>query len=378
MSSFYSDELTRMNTFRRELHDYGIKLNPSLVGSTKCTTDGHIMSLDGKFVRIIVEGKNEIGGGKAEPFTESMLYYHQFLEDLKFEVGKLRSFLPCIHIIVFGPCIGFAGSVFMEQIQFDVLVPIIPMFWHSTDLPMQAMAARTFGALKIAIEELEELYTRPIPFYKPKDPYFKCPYPRQYTNSAGVIQEFSYDEPGILRDRLIFFGETVGDGAGSKICIKFVRHYSRHAHDFCASKGHAPKLIAYNPLPGGWNMVIMEALDISDDCFSSRPGSYRLLSKIADLDRQSLEEAITSLMRELHNAGYVHGDLRDANFVVQDNKHFMLLDFDWAGPMQETYYPMHVNRRDIRRPKGASDGEKILAEHDLDMLNYMFYPEQDG
>ncbi|KAG1849261.1 hypothetical protein DFJ58DRAFT_746628 [Suillus subalutaceus] len=314
MSSFYPDELTWMNAFQQVLRDYGIKLNASMDGSTKWA------------------------------------------------------------------CIGFAGSVFTEKVQSDVLVPIIPLFWHSTDLRMQVMAARTFEALKIAIEELTKLYSHPIPSLEPKDPSLGCPYPRSYINSTGHTQEFSYDETQIPKDRLIFFGEIVGGAAGSKICIKFVRHYSPEAHEFCASKGHAPKLIAYNPLPGGWNMVIMDALDIDNDCFSQRPGSYRLLSEIAVLDRQPLKEAITSLIRELHdyNDGYVHGDLRDANIVVGDNNHFMLLDFDWAGPMQKTHYPMHVNRKDIRRSDGAWDGEKMVAEHDLDMLNYIFYPEQDG
>lgn len=56
----------------------------------------------------------------------------------------------------------------------------------------------------------------------------------------------------------------------------------------------------------------------------------------------------------------------------------MLLDFDWAGPIQETYYPMYVNRKNIPLPDDARDGEKIVAKHDLDMLNYLFHSEQDG
>ncbi|KAG2357033.1 hypothetical protein BDR07DRAFT_1188030, partial [Suillus spraguei] len=146
------------------------------------------------------------------------------------------------------------------------------------------------------------------------------------------------------------------------ICIKFTKQ-------FCVSQGHAPKLIAYNHLAGGWNMVIMNSLDIDNSWFLRRPGSYRLLSQIAVLDRQPLKEAITSLIEGLHEAGHVHGDLRDANFVVGDHKRFMLLDFDWAGPIQNTYYPMLVNRRDIRRPDGALDGQKIVPQHDLDMLD---------
>lgn len=120
-------------------------------------------------------------------------------------------------------------------------------------------------------------------------------------------------------------------------------------------------------------MVIMIAIDIDN---AQRPGSYRRLSTMAALDRLPLKEAITSLIEELHNGGYVHGDLRDTNFVAGDDNRFMLLDFDWAGPVEEARYPMYVNRTDIHRPEGACDGKKILVKHDLEMLKYLF-PEQD-
>ncbi|KAG2094007.1 uncharacterized protein F5147DRAFT_554610, partial [Suillus discolor] len=77
---------------------------------------------------------------------------------------------------------------------------------------------------------------------------------------------------------------------------------------------------------------------------------------------------ITSLIQELHKADYVHGDLRDANFVVKNKKDFMLLDFDWAGSKQETHYPIRVDQKDIRRPDDARNGNKITTEHDLEML----------
>ncbi|KAG1795983.1 uncharacterized protein HD556DRAFT_1290262 [Suillus plorans] len=382
MCAFYRDELARMDAFRDVLRKYGIILDPSMVDATKCVTDGHLLSSDGMFVQVILKGKNEIGSGAAEPFLEAMLYHRKFMEESKFEIAKLWSVFPCIHIIVFGrACIGFAGSVLTNKVQSEILGPIIPLFWHSTDVHLQVMAARTFGALKIAVEKLTNLYSCHIPTVEFKNQSPGYPHPRSYIinpTSTDGIQEFSYDETQILRDQLIFFGETFGDAAGSKICIKFVRHYSPEAHKFCAGKGRAPKLIAYDPLPGGWNMVVMDALDIDDDYFPQRPGSYRQLSKMAVVDRQPLKAAITSLIQELHNAGYVHGDVRDANFVVKDNKDFMLLDFDWAGPKQETHYPIRVNRTDIRRPDDARDGEKITTEHDLEMLNFVFDPEQDG
>jgi len=48
---------------------------------------------------------------------------------------------------------------------------------------------------------------------------------------------------------------------------------------------------------------------------------------------------------------------------------FMLLDFDWAGPIGEARYPMNLNRSEgIWRPAGARDGTLILADHDIEML----------
>jgi hypothetical protein len=98
MSSFYTEELVRMNAFRQLLRGYGITLDSSAISST----DGHLLSPNGNFVQVIVEGKNEIGSGGAEPFMQAMLYYRKILKESNVEIAKFRSVLPCIHIIVFG------------------------------------------------------------------------------------------------------------------------------------------------------------------------------------------------------------------------------------------------------------------------------------
>jgi len=240
---------------------------------------------------------------------------------------------------------------------------------------MQAMAARTFGALGIAIKKLEELYKQPMPQLEP-DAYTSllCPYPRAFTEELTKrIQKFSYDVTQNLRHKLIFFG-TVKD-TGKKICIKFVRNYSPEAHRFCAEKGHAPELIAYKPLAGGWNMVVMDDIKISYNRLH-----YRELSLMTVQERQPLNQPITSLIEALHNhcgTGYVHGDLHDTNFLVRgDMGNFMLIDFDWAGPVGQTFYPMFVNRRAIERPDDAQDGMMIKPEHDMEMLEYLFDAER--
>ena len=47
------------------------------------------------------------------------------------------------------------------------------------------------------------------------------------------------------------------------------------------------------------------------------------------------------------------------------------MDFDWSGEIGEVRYSMNVNRGPgLRRPKGALDGELILADHDIEILHY--------
>jgi len=102
MSNAYDDELDRMKVFRQLLRDYAIILDASMIGSTKFVTDGHLLSRNGKFVEVIVEGKNEIGSTGADPFAQCMVYYRKFMEASKEEIAGLRCVMPCIYIVVFG------------------------------------------------------------------------------------------------------------------------------------------------------------------------------------------------------------------------------------------------------------------------------------
>jgi hypothetical protein len=158
--------------------------------------------------------------------------------------------------------------------------------------------------------------------------------------------------------------------------IKFVQQYSEKAHDYCASQGCSPRLLGYETLAGGWIMVVMEAVDVSVYLPFVKSG---LLSPTFPADRE-LRPAVARLVEGLHNEGYVHGDLRDANLLVstdgRQESMFMLVDFDWAGMAGVVKYPANVSRIGIRRPEGAVDGQLIEKAHDLEMLSY-FLPESE-
>lgn len=197
------------------------------------------------------------------------------------------------------------------------------------------------------------------------------PYQSNYMPLSGDPAACNFRYTGYLsadeRHRLIFYGETV-EPIGKKLIIKFVRKYSKDAHLFCAEKGFAPALYGFEELPGDWSMVVMEAID---------PRIYKLYSDIQrDIDeqqRQDLRCKFLKHIRTLHDAGMVHGDIRDTNLLVRmdGNFDFKLLDFDWAGSIDVVRYPMNINRVDIERPVNASDGELVTVEHDLAMVDFM-------
>lgn len=84
----------------------------------------------------------------------------------------------------------------------------------------------------------------------------------------------------------------------------------------------------------------------------------------------AVKERLDEVLGQMHQQGFVHGDVRNVNVMVTNGPTpaVMLVDFDWAGRIGEARYPMNVNREDVYRPEGAVDNELILAEHDMSML----------
>jgi RIO-like serine/threonine protein kinase len=104
-------------------------------------------------------------------------------------------------------------------------------------------------------------------------------------------------------------------------------------------------LRGFEEIPGGWFMIVMDRVD----------GNHSPL-KESDLN-DAMHGLITDAVTSLHQAGFVHGDLRPSNVVrSNDSGGILLLDFDWAGKIGEVRYPMNVNRElDLWRPEEATD-----------------------
>ena len=158
--------------------------------------------------------------------------------------------------------------------------------------------------------------------------------------------------------RLLYIAETTAPGKET-ILIKFVREYSIELHDFCAKRGHAPRIFAFEILPGGWRAIAMEFFASAVQITSSR-----------GLDTHGTRWAseLKQLVNEFHEEDLVHGDLRDANMISGDEYTLKLIDFDWGGKDGQVLYPT-PNLNDELLVGRASDNLKITKVDDIRVLN---------
>ena len=85
---------------------------------------------------------------------------------------------------------------------------------------------------------------------------------------------------------------------------------------------------------------------------------------------QRWKEDLEDVVAKFHAAGFVHGDLRDANIIVGEDGRVRLIDFDWGGKDEQVKYPAHISQlnQELVRERYSQD-ERITKEDDLRVLN---------
>jgi len=115
---------------------------------------------------------------------------------------------------------------------------------------------------------------------------------------------------------------------------------------------------------GGWKIIVME-------------DRYELLTLH---ETTKVKNAVKDAVIRMHNAGFVHGDLRCENILcrkkqrIDDNNvqvDIAIIDLDWAGGVDQktTIYPSFLNPEITRHDDAC--GHQILQEHDNYMVNLL-------
>ncbi|KZT07205.1 uncharacterized protein LAESUDRAFT_620559, partial [Laetiporus sulphureus 93-53] len=287
----------------------------------------------------------ELASGHAEPYLQSGAYYLNLIRTV--EDRRAGTVLPCIILYAAGPHIGFSGAAFSRKIRQDVLTPLLGTDFHHCDEDAFCILVHALRAYKNAVIALEHYYAVDLPLIQArppaKMPQLLFPYPMAYHDTNGREVGFKYIEP-MDTGTLIFRGVT--DHDSRPIVIKFTHRYSKVVHDWCADHLCAPKLLACERIPGRWFMVVMESVPLHEYCNLSR---QRYL--LSHEQMQHVRENVEKFVSKLWEANFVHGDLRDANILVNaDGTDFKVVDFDWSGAIGEARYPSNMNTVTVRRP----------------------------
>ncbi|KAH6901118.1 hypothetical protein BKA70DRAFT_1312451 [Coprinopsis sp. MPI-PUGE-AT-0042] len=148
----------------------------------------------------------------------------------------------------------------------------------------------------------------------------------------------------------LYCARLLGGENPREIVVKFVQSYCLELHRFCAERGHAPEILGYEELPGGWIAIAMEYLE------HSRP-----------LNQPKFANSVMGLVREFHEAGYVHGDLRKYNILCTEDD-WWLIDFDWAGLGGEAQYHTSALTEELLKGREGRKDLKITFDDDMRIL----------
>lgn len=291
------------------------------------------------------------------------------------QIGEYIFRDPSLVVLIFcqGPYFIVSVVVFTSQPNIEQIA-CISLHTHRSNEDQIEAGARVVAALRIASRELKEKYPSLV---KSETSQAEYPFPRSFVKKGGKGGEtarvaFTYThetDDNVLRKKKVFHARV--DMTGKRICVKFTQRYSEAAHEAGVELGIAPDLLAVERI-GQWYMVVME--DVSEQ--------YSNLYQVKEdvYDQRSVEKLVKEAIESLHRKGFVHGDVRHTNIMI-DNKlvkgarnrsrPILLVDWDWAGTDGEVKYPVTLNSS-VLRPKGAYAGEKIEASHDLEMAGWIW------
>lgn len=190
----------------------------------------------------------------------------------------------------------------------------------------------------------------------------RLPHPTYAVASEAVqqlhfVDRFHYE--GLHSDDQDHFDRSLFSATlnNKPVLVKFCTQYGEEAHGHLASHGLAPRLHCCVELAGRVIMVVMDVVEGASSAFYK----YRTRHLPSDL-AQKVKDAV----KVLHDGGYVHGDIRRPNVLVEaDERGVLLIDFDWAAKAGQARYPVTLNLSgQIPWATGTKAGGVIGMAHD--------------
>ncbi|KAJ7148794.1 hypothetical protein C8R43DRAFT_517326 [Mycena crocata] len=215
-----------------------------------------------------------------------------------------------------------------------------------------ATVARFFLAVRECMALLKTHYEE-LTADSPLLPLSSFPFPHLTTVSDELTVRY---DRWVFHERLgpraVYFARRASDDR--ELVVKFAASYSVEAHQAAAQLGAAPPVLFAD-----WHPKVQQF------CIVMQRGDLGASHKDPELWRQ-LKRDLT----ELHRLGFVHGDIRLPNIVMDPpSGRLWILDWDWAGRVGEAKYPAALNPGDKRFPEGIIPCGDITVGDDDWMLD---------
>ena len=275
-----------------------------------------------------------------------------------FLVGMAGPHLIVAGAIYLGGAISTTLTGYKSLTQTLPFTPLDPDFVNSHD-QLVWRTAHTLVALRKSLDLLDKYYENLQLRRGSVSSGVLCPAPHfQEFKSENRLFTLTYrshllgDE---LSPRSVFLADAVfGPETESRIqcVVKFVERYGKKGHEIMAEAGVAPELMycKWEATVGLWVVVTRY--------YESQVGRVPTPDSINDLGKG---------LARLHEAGLVHGDIREGNILVGTEGRAWLIDFDWCEQVGRARYPSLLNPK-VKWVPGVEPSKLIKPEHDDDMF----------
>uniref|UniRef100_T1IH33 PH domain-containing protein n=1 Tax=Strigamia maritima TaxID=126957 RepID=T1IH33_STRMM len=268
-----------------------------------------------------------------EGVPEALSYYYRYTCE-KIKTAKDPKITNCCHpaIIFFydGYVLFLYGAVITHQVSVQPLIRPIDLMAVDALIEFSAV----LYALDKSLGELDNFYDKeqeqiahfPIIRYTNLEEYeFKRENMKNIVPAEEYMKIDYEDGEQVVRD-----------------CVD--------AHKLCAERGFAPR-VKYHEDNKTYHVVICERFK------GERFEGGRFSNEI--------KTQLRNVLDVLHEGGFVFGDLRPPNILMDEKSRVNLIDFDWSGRDGVDRYPELVNSQ-IVWPKGMNCGRRLLKSHKPD------------
>ncbi|KZT09106.1 uncharacterized protein LAESUDRAFT_748334 [Laetiporus sulphureus 93-53] len=310
---------------------------PSEIPRCNACTDGYSVSATGA-CDLVVEFRRD-GDSGSDAVAQGVSYLaHRHRDTVEKNVANEHVYdewrVPALLITVVGATISFHGLVVLGNHRIVPLTPKLTLTNPNVEPEFRQQVIRAFmAAVKVRrrIRDDTETMLREadrlpvLTLEQMRFPNISSVTTAQHGSQARTDFTIKKSLPP-SHNRFLYCAKTP---EGSDILVKCTLRYSRELYEFCAEREHAPKLLGFERIPGGWFIVAMELVKGELLC-------------IRDTYRSEWKAGLEGVVNQFHDAGMVHGDLRDVNLLISDTNETkaIILDFDWGGKAGEVYYPL--------------------------------------